>query len=123
MYGQENKAKIDEFLNGLKYLNAQMGMLYNLYPIANQGLQSNSVITSEEYNNDVEKDLRSELRETVKSVLQMKQLENPNFNYEDTYNLNNEIDGKEPQILFLGTVSMKPTMYRSASAIYVFIKG
>jgi hypothetical protein len=29
----------------------------------------------------------------------------------------------EPSILFLGTVSMKPTMYRSASAIMVFING
>ena len=28
----------------------------------------------------------------------------------------------EPEILFLGTISMKPTMYRSASAIYLSIK-
>ena len=28
----------------------------------------------------------------------------------------------EPQILFLGTVSMKPSPYRNASAIYVFSK-
>jgi ribonuclease BN (tRNA processing enzyme) len=32
-------------------------------------------------------------------------------------------DEKEPVILFLGTVSMKPTQYRSASAIMIFIKG
>ena len=30
---------------------------------------------------------------------------------------------KEPQILFLGTSSMKPTPYRGASAIYVFNKN
>lgn len=30
---------------------------------------------------------------------------------------------EEPQILFLGTVSMKPTMYRSASAIYFIVNG
>jgi ribonuclease Z len=30
---------------------------------------------------------------------------------------------KEPVVLFLGTVSMKPTQYRSASAILLFIKG
>jgi hypothetical protein len=28
----------------------------------------------------------------------------------------------EPQILFLGTASMKPTPYRGASAIYYFTK-
>jgi hypothetical protein len=33
------------------------------------------------------------------------------------------IDPSEPSILFLGTVSMKPTQYRSASAIMVFIRG
>ena len=30
---------------------------------------------------------------------------------------------KEPQLLFLGTVSMKPSPYRNASAIYVFNKN
>jgi len=39
------------------------------------------------------------------------------------FNRESEIDDKEPIILFLGTISMKPTMYRAASAIYVFIKG
>jgi len=29
----------------------------------------------------------------------------------------------EPVVLFLGTVSMKPTQYRSASAILLFLKG
>ena len=29
----------------------------------------------------------------------------------------------EPQIFFLGTVSMKPSQYRGASAIYVFHNG
>jgi len=29
---------------------------------------------------------------------------------------------EEPQILFLGTASMKPTPYRGASAIYYFTK-
>ena len=33
------------------------------------------------------------------------------------------IDPSEPTVLFLGTVSMKPTQYRSASAIMVFIRG
>lgn len=33
------------------------------------------------------------------------------------------IDPSEPTILFLGTCAMKPTMYRSASAIMVFIRG
>lgn len=32
-------------------------------------------------------------------------------------------DISEPSVLFLGTVSMKPTQYRSASAIMVFING
>ena len=52
----------------------------------------------------------------------MRKVDDPNFKQE-TYSLDTEIDGKEPQILFLGTISMKPTMYRSASAIYLFIKG
>lgn len=37
--------------------------------------------------------------------------------------MSTEVDDKEPIILFLGTISMKPTMYRAASAIYLFIKG
>ena len=41
----------------------------------------------------------------------------------ELYNANQDIDDKEPSILFLGTISMKPTMYRAASAIYLFIKG
>ena len=36
--------------------------------------------------------------------------------------MNSDFD-EEPQILFLGTVSMKPTTYRAASAIYLFING
>ncbi len=39
------------------------------------------------------------------------------------YELQTEIDDKEPHILFLGTISMKPTQYRAASAIYIYIKG
>lgn len=39
MYGEENKAQIDEFLNGLKHLNAKMGLLYNLYPLNSCGPQ------------------------------------------------------------------------------------
>ena len=29
----------------------------------------------------------------------------------------------DPQIFFLGTVSMKPSQYRNASAIYMLING
>jgi ribonuclease BN (tRNA processing enzyme) len=37
--------------------------------------------------------------------------------------MESEGDTFEPSVLFLGTVSMKPTQYRSASAIMVFING
>lgn len=32
-------------------------------------------------------------------------------------------EDNDPQIFFLGTVSMKPSMYRNASAIYILLKG
>lgn len=69
--------------------------------------------------------MRFEVRQTVKSMLSLQNVKyKEQFKYEDIFELNtNEIDPSEPSILFLGTVSMKPTQYRSASAIYLFIKG
>eukprot|EP00347_Sterkiella_histriomuscorum_P018145 403346620 len=101
---KENKEKLDEFLDGMKYINSQMGLVYNLYPSNSQGIQTNQIITSEEYNNQIEQELRAELRETVKNLISMRKVDDPNFKHE-TYSLDAEIDGKEPQILFLGTIS------------------
>jgi hypothetical protein len=53
----------------------------------------------------------------------LKKANDPAIDFSELYNASIEIDDKEPNILFLGTVSMKPTMYRAASAIYMFIKG
>lgn len=53
----------------------------------------------------------------------MKQLNDPSFDYEKHYNASSEISNDELNILFLGTISMKPCQYRSASAIYLLNKG
>ena len=50
-------------------------------------------------------------------------MEDPDTPYDELYKANTDIDDKDPQILFLGTISMKPTMYRAASAIYLFLRG
>ena len=59
------------------------------------------------------------------SLIEIKQKEYPEYNYKELVQApeDGEIDPKEPSILFLGTMSMKPTVYRSASAVYLFIKG
>lgn len=38
----------------------------------------------------------------------MKQLNDPSFDYEKHYNASSEISNDELNILFLGTISMKP---------------
>ena len=63
------------------------------------------------------------MEQTVKSYLQLKKLEDPSFPYEEFYDKQAELDDFEPQIMFLGTISMKPTMYRAASAICLFMRG
>ena len=76
-------------------------------------------------NNAEEQQMQIELRHTVKSMIGLQKIkENDQFKYEDIFNITeDEIDVSEPSIFFLGTISMKPTQYRCASAIYVFIKG
>lgn len=71
------------------------------------------------------------MKSVIKSLIELKQLEglssedgipydfaslasNPDYACDSSV---------EPVILFLGTVSMKPTQYRSASAIMIFFRG
>ena len=64
------------------------------------------------------------MEETIKTLIELKQKEYPQYNYTELIKEENSaIDPKDPTILFLGTISMKPTQYRSASAIYLYIKG
>ena len=65
------------------------------------------------------------MEKVVKCLLDLLQAKTPEYDFKK---LHKEVDtecdsSQEPVVLFLGTVSMKPTMYRSASAIMLFIKG
>ena len=79
--------------------------------------------------NEAEAQINSEMKAIVDSLIKIK---NANLKPEDQGKMNyaeimqhpgSFIDPSEPSILFLGTVSMKPTQYRSASAILAFIRG
>lgn len=62
------------------------------------------------------------MQSLIKDLLKIKSQDGRDFS-SLAANVEQEIDPSEPTVLFLGTVSMKPTQYRSASAILVFIKG
>ena len=124
-YEQETKQTLGDYLQDLTYINAQMGLSYNLYPLISQGPELSHVITMKEINNEIEQQMKIEINQTVKSMIELQRVKDKDqFKYEDIFNIKEEeIDPSEPSIFFLGTISMKPTQYRSASAIYVFIKG
>lgn len=74
--------------------------------------------------NDMEDKITAQIKIVTQSLVKMKQDNNSKYDFASLISNVQEIDDSpEPTVLFLGTVSMKPTMYRSASAIIIFIKG
>lgn len=56
----------------------------------------------------------------TKSLVELKNNSDKDFQKDKIDSMNSEFD-KEPQILFLGTIGMKPTTLRAASAIMLFV--
>ena len=84
----------------------------------NQKLHEFDIKTFDEYHKDeVEEQLK--LSEKIKELTSQIEIEH-DFASLDPFDPANFT---EPQIFFLGTVSMKPSQYRGASAIYVFHNG
>jgi hypothetical protein len=80
------------------------------------------VISQKDINNENETAICAELKILIDNLIEIKKLDKSNFPFEQISKMNSDFD-QEPQILFLGTVSMKPTMYRTASAIMLFINN
>ncbi|CDW79345.1 zinc phosphodiesterase elac [Stylonychia lemnae] len=121
---EEAKTQLAEFHQVYNLLISQVGQVFNLYPINSSNVVDNSqVIQLKDLYTEEDESLNTEMQQLIKSLLKLKKNEDPNMDLEQYTQLDNSIDDTEPSILFLGTSSMKPTTYRGASAIYVFIKG
>lgn len=60
--------------------------------------------------NETEQLISDEMRMLVKQMISVKQAAEPDFDYDAIMSHpSTQIDPSEPTILFLGTVSMKPT--------------
>jgi hypothetical protein len=97
-------------------VRARPGMTYNMFPINKTiGFDKNGLITNESLNDDDQKESLKEMMESVKKA---------NLGNQDFSGKEGSVKyANEPEILFLGTISMKPQLYRSPSAIYFHIPG
>jgi|LauGreDrversion4_2_1035121.scaffolds.fasta_scaffold202276_1 hypothetical protein len=64
-----------------------------------------------DFANETESQISEEMKNLIKSMVNVKQANEPDLNFAEIMNPQNisEIDPSEPSIMFLGTVSMKPT--------------
>lgn len=64
-----------------------------------------------DFSNETESQISEEMKNLIKSMVNVKQANEPDLNFAEIMNPQNisEIDPSEPSIMFLGTVSMKPT--------------
>ena len=55
--------------------------------------------------------ITEEMQQIIKAMVNIKQANNPGMNFAEIMNPQNmtDVDPSEPSIMFLGTVSMKPT--------------
>jgi hypothetical protein len=113
-YQKETAEQLSDWLRDIQYINSRVGLSYNLYPLnGTQGVDNSQAIGIMDFNNEVEQQITDELKQIIKSMVNVKQANEPLFNYAQIMNPNpkelSTIDPSEPSILFLGTVSMKPT--------------
>ncbi len=61
--------------------------------------------------NETENMITEEMQHIIKAMVNIKQANNPGMNFAEIMNPQNmtDVDPSEPSIMFLGTVSMKPT--------------
>jgi len=90
-----------------------------MYPLKQKGLDSSGVIGPEEMQSKEEEEVRVQMDALVKHLLEEKRKKGDLQVSLDVPSIRDP----EPSVLFLGTISMKPTMYRGASAIAVYKGG
>jgi len=115
-----NYPQVEENLKDFKITFAKSGLNIELYPAKSSGIFESDVITPQNLQN--EEDLKNtefllaKNEEIVQNSTLLKDL--------DINNVYPEVKFKnEPEVFFLGTISMKPTGTRSASCIYLNIPG
>lgn len=119
-YNQNNLSVIEDNLKEFNVIFAESGLNIQLYPEKSSGVFNHEVIKHSHLENEEESKIIEEIllkNEEKKSNSEiLKNLEIENIIPEKKFK-------NEPEILFCGTISMKPTGSRCASGIYVNIPG
>lgn len=120
-YNKEARDQIDQefVLDKLKVVHAKLGLSYNMYPKETSNFDSTDVIEMNKKLHNQSQTLNQETLLTAKQLANKLLEEKTREAMKETVQLDpfNDVT-EEPQILFLGTSSMKPGNYRGASAIY-----
>jgi hypothetical protein len=107
-------------VSNFNYQKSESGLVYNLYPQTSAGPVTQEVVTSQDLLDSAEEEAHTEM----KSFINTFKTENDYLKDVNIDTMVSEVSYKnEPEILFMGTMSMKPTQYRGASGIYLNIPG
>lgn len=117
---KNNLAKIEENLKEFKTTFAESGINIELYPPKSSGTFTHEVIKQSHLENEEE-------QKVIDKILDKNEEKKSSSEILKNFDIENIIPEKkfknEPEILFCGTISMKPTSSRCASGIYVNIPG
>lgn len=114
--------EISENLKNFNYILSESELKCTLFPESKTNMFNYTEVKS---NGSIFNDALRQKREFIKSEV-VKKAQDSNEELKD-FDIDNYLPERkfknEPEILFLGTISMKPGLQRSASAIYVNIPG
>ena len=92
-----------------------------MHPLKNKGLDTSSCLSNSQIKDEEESKLQSNMASQVKSILADKLSQDPSLN--SLFQIDSSIADDDIVVSFLGTISMKPSKYRGASAILLQYQG
>lgn len=119
-YQKMNAHLVEDVLKDFNVSIAESGLNIELYPAKCAGVYDTDVITHHTYCNPEDQTLLDDIDSKTSEVLQNSEL----LKDTDINTIVPEVSfNNEPELFFMGTISMKPTGSRSASGIYINLKG
>ena len=68
-YEKETKDQLKDWLQDIQYVNSRVGLIYNFYPMREQGVDLSQSINLGEYITEAEEKMNSEFRQVAKSLI------------------------------------------------------
>ena len=86
-YQKNTAEELSKWLQDIQYINSRVGLSYNLYPFNDaQGLDNSQAIGKMDLMNETENQITEEMKKLVNIMVNIKQTNEPEFNYDAVMN-------------------------------------